>query len=187
MFQFLEFYVSDFWVWLQITIGLIVVFSFFTAFLRSRHAGYLDIPETLTQLASYAVLFTVLTVLAVIVLTVLAIIVWVCLSVWGTVTASSLTSNILKNAEASATLVAVVFTGFFGFLGIIITSFINAKNDRDQTAYNEKKLMEFRRDLSKGLENQIGRFSSAFERYHKDTLRAIELTEKRRKEDEAGD
>lgn len=93
-------------------------------------------------------------------------------------------SAILKSPDATATLVGVVITGFFGFGGIILTNALSARAAREQYDLNERRarserdhneLMarEIQIDIAKGMDKRIKEFADAFAKYHTETLAAL--------------
>jgi hypothetical protein len=83
---------------------------------------------------------------------------------------------IIGQAEASATLISVVVTGFFGFGGMMLTNALSAHADRVQSDRNEKMAMKLQAEMGAGLERRIQDFSDAFAKYHAETLMALNGT-----------
>jgi hypothetical protein len=80
------------------------------------------------------------------------------------------------NPEATATLLSVVVTGFFGFGGMMLTNALSARADRIQSDRNEKTAMLLQEKMGLGLERRIQDFSNAFAKYHAETLMALSGT-----------
>lgn len=180
MLDLLKLYVSDFGTWLRITSSLISFLSLFLVIsvtLRKKRIHIIDLTESLNEVLKISIILASSAVLIAVAITVVGTIIWVCLKVWDIASSDIIVDRIVNEPTAAATILAVIFTGFFGFIGIIITNYLNSLNDREQNAENERKIMEFRKTFSRGLDKRLGQFADAFEKYHVETMRAIERTE----------
>ena len=102
--------------------------------------------------------------------------VWLLWTVGPLFSKAMTSSEILKDAQATATLLGVVVTGFFGFGGVMLTNALSAHADRVQSDRNEELARKLQEKMGQGLERRIQDFSNAFAKYHAETLMALNGT-----------